>query len=75
MKLDEASAVLGQRSADRRWVVVIPVEFEAMRHGEQHCVMSLVDGVVKREFVESGESWPEGEYETWLQSSVLPFES
>lgn len=75
VEFDRDHAVLGQRESDDRWIVVVPVTFEALRSGEQHCVISGHPSDLRREYVESGEAWGDGELAEWLESDRLWYES
>lgn len=73
VEADVSHARVAQRS-DGKWLVSVLMEFEALSHGEQHCVIADESGDLVRIAVESGEAWADGEFETWLESDELWFE-
>lgn len=70
---DVCHARVAQRS-DGTWLVSVPMTFEALRNGEQHCVIADESGDLVRIAVESGEAWTDGEFESWLESDELWYE-
>lgn len=70
IEADVSSARVAQRS-DGTWLVSVPMKFEALRYGEQHCVVADESGDLVRIAVESGEAWPDGEFEKRLESDKL----
>lgn len=73
IKADVSSARVAQRP-DGTWLVSVPMKFEALRYGEQHCVIADESGDLVRIAVESGEAWVDGEFEKWLESAELWYE-
>jgi hypothetical protein len=71
ISFNRAAAQVGQQPSDGRWIVSVPVEFEALGHGEQHCVFVGGADQLKMEAIESTSSWPGGEFERWLLSAKL----
>lgn len=73
VKANKQDARVAKRE-DGRWLVSVPIEFEALRTGEQHCVIVDEAGSLTRVGVDSGAESPQGEFERWLAAETLWWE-
>ncbi|HWI31543.1 MAG TPA: hypothetical protein VNT50_08620 [Microbacterium sp.] len=59
---------------DGRWLVSVPMKYQALAYGEQHCVIVDAPGGLRRDGLDDGKAWPEGDFEKWLAADRLWWE-